>query len=122
MRRRDGAFDVPVTINDTMTVQFSIDSGSSDVSVSPAVLRRLMDAGTVAPADFMGKQTYHLADGSRVASDTFRIHSLRVGDKEVHDVIGSVSNDSDTLLLGQSFLSRFHSWSIDNQRGVLLLR
>jgi hypothetical protein len=26
-----------------------------------------------------------------------------------------------TLLLGQSFLRRFRSWSIDNDRGVLVL-
>jgi hypothetical protein len=122
LRRKGGTFDVPVTINDTVTVPFAIDSGSSDVSVSADVLQKLIQSGTVSKADFLGKQTYHLADGSRVSSDTFRIHSLKVGDREVRDVIGSVTNDADSLLLGQSFLTRFRSWSIDNQRGVLLLR
>jgi hypothetical protein len=122
LRRKGGTFDVPVTINDTVTMPFAIDSGSSDVSVSADVLEKLIQNGTVSRADFLGKQTYHLADGSRVSSDTFRIHSLKVGDREVRDVIGSVTNDADSLLLGQSFLTRFRSWSIDNQRGVLLLR
>jgi len=122
LRRKGGTFDVPVTINDTVTIPFAIDSGSSDVSVSADVLQKLIQSGTVSKADFLGKQTYHLADGSRVSSDTFRIHSLKVGDREVRDVIGSVTNDADSLLLGQSFLTRFRSWSIDNQRGVLLLR
>jgi gag-polyprotein putative aspartyl protease len=122
LRRRGGTFDVPVTINGTITLPFAIDSGSSDVSVSADVMRKLVESGSVSQADFLGKQTYHLADGSRVANETFRIHSLRVGDREVRDVIGSVTNDADSLLLGQSFLTRFRSWSIDNQRGVLSLK
>jgi gag-polyprotein putative aspartyl protease len=122
LRRQGGTFDVPVTINDTMTLPFAIDSGSSDVSVSADVMRKLIQSESVSKADFLGKQTYHLADGSMVSSDTFRIHSLKVGDREVRDVTGSVTNDADSLLLGQSFLTRFRTWSIDNQRGVLLLK
>ena len=35
--------------------------------------------------------------------------------------MGSNTNDADSLLLGQSFLKRFRSWSIDNQRQALML-
>jgi clan AA aspartic protease (TIGR02281 family) len=122
LRRSRGELVVPVVVNDTLTVPFMVDSGASDVSISADVMRRLMESGTLTRADFLGKATYHLADGSRVASDTFRLHSLRVGDREVHDVLASVTNASDGLLLGQSFLTRFRSWSIDNQRQVLSLR
>jgi clan AA aspartic protease (TIGR02281 family) len=122
LRNRDGTLLVPVLINNTITVPFTIDSGASDVSVSAAVLEKLVQSGTVSREDFRGKQIYHLADGSAVSSETFRIHSLKVGDREIRDVMGSVTNDTDSLLLGQSFLARFRSWSIDNQRQVLLLR
>jgi clan AA aspartic protease (TIGR02281 family) len=122
LRKRDGTLVVPVLINNTMTVPFTIDSGASDVSISTDILNKLMQSGSISRADFLGKQTYHLADGSTVASETFRIHSLKVGDREVRDVTGSVTNDTDGLLLGQSFLTRFRSWSIDNQRQVLLLK
>ncbi len=122
LQHRDGNYEVPVTINGAMTLSFAIDSGASDVTVSSAVLAKLIQSGTVSRGDFLGKQIYHLADGSAVSSETFRIHALRVGDREVHDVMASVSNDGDTLLLGQSFLARFRSWSIDNQRQVLLLK
>src|ERR1700722_11596091 len=122
LRNHDGTLEVPVTIRGAMTLPFAIDSGASDVTVSSDVMEKLIQAGTVSQADFLGKQTYHLADGSVVASETFRIHLLKVGDREVRDVVGSITNDADSLLLGQSFLKRFRSWLIDNQRQVLLLK
>jgi clan AA aspartic protease (TIGR02281 family) len=122
LRNYHGNLVVPVMVNNAITVPFTVDSGASDVSVSSDVLQRLIDSGTMNRSDFLGKQVYHLADGSKVTADTFRIHALKVGDREVRDVMGSVTNDADSLLLGQSFLTRFHSWSIDNQRQVLLLK
>jgi clan AA aspartic protease (TIGR02281 family) len=122
LRNYRGTLVVPVVINNTITVPFTVDSGASDVSISSEILQKLIDSGTMSRADFQGKQVYYLADGSKVSSDTFRIHVLKVGDREVHDVLGSVTNDADSLLLGQSFLTRFRSWSIDNQRQVLLLK
>jgi len=122
LRNHGGTLEVPVTINGAVTLPFSIDSGASDVSVSAGVMQKLIEAGTVSRSDFLGKQVYHLADGSAVASETFRIHVLKVGDREVRDVMGSITGDADSLLLGQSFLQRFRSWSIDNQRQVLLLK
>jgi clan AA aspartic protease (TIGR02281 family) len=122
LRRAHGSLLVPVMINNTLTVPFTVDSGASDVSISADVMRKLMESGTLTRSDFQGRATYHLADGSHTTSETFRLHSLRVGDREVHDVLASVTDDADGLLLGQSFLTRFRSWSIDNQRQVLLLK
>ena len=93
----------------------------SDVSIPYDVVITLM-TGTITRNDFLGSQTYTLADGSHVPSETFRIRSLQVGDREIRDVIGSVAKTEGSLLLGQSFLTRFKSWSIDNERGVLVLK
>ena len=112
---------VPVTINGTITLGFVIDSGSADVSVPVDVAMTLYRTGTVRDIDFLGSQTYRLADGSTVPSPTFRIRSLKVGNQEVHDVVASISNIKGSLLLGQSFLQKFPTWSIDNQRRVLVL-
>ena len=62
-----------------------------------------------------------LADGSRVPSQTFRIRSLKAGNKVLENVAGSVASVEGSLLLGQSFLRRFKSWSVDNTKHVLLL-
>jgi predicted aspartyl protease len=102
-------------------LNFTIDSGASDVSIPADVVRTLMRTGTLRSEDFLGAQTYRLADGTTVPSETFRIRTLKVGDREIENVIGSVTKVEGTLLLGQSFLSRFNSWSIDNGRSLLVL-
>ena len=81
----------------------------------------LIWTGTIQKSDFIGQQTYTLADGSTVPSETFRIRSLRVGSITLENIVGSVAPPQGSLLLGQSFLSRFKSWSIDNSKGVLAL-
>jgi hypothetical protein len=45
-----------------------------------------------------------------------------MGDREIRDVLCSVPSEEGGFLLGQSFLTRFRSWSIDNQRHMLVLK
>jgi clan AA aspartic protease (TIGR02281 family) len=116
-----GAFVVPVFINGAITLNFVVDSGAADVSVPADVVGTLTRAGTIAKTDFIGKQTYVLADGSTVPTNTFVIRSLKVGDILMENVTGSVSPAAGSLLLGQSFLQRFKSWSMDNNKHVLVL-
>jgi len=119
--REHGTFVVPVVINDEITLNFTIDSRASDVSIPADVFSILTRAGTVSLEDFLDEHLYELADGSKQTSQRFRIRSLRVGSLELRDVIASVAPAAGSLLLGQSFLSRLKSWSIDNQRQVLLI-
>jgi len=116
-----GTFTVPVTINNTITLKFIVDSGAADVSIPVDVVLTLIRTGTIASTDFLGEQTYLLADGSTIPSKTFRIRSLKVGDKTLEGVVGSVAPVHGSLLLGQSFLNRFKSWSIDNDKHALVL-
>jgi clan AA aspartic protease (TIGR02281 family) len=117
----NGAFSVPVVINDKLTLNFLLDSGAADVSIPEDVVSTLKRTGTLSAADFLGERTYELADGSKLPSQIFHIKSLKVGDKTIENVVGSIAPVKGKLLLGQSFLRRFNSWSIDNQRHVLVL-
>jgi len=121
LKSEGGVFVVPVLINDAITLDFLVDSGAADVSIPADVVMTLMRTGTITRADFLGKATYVLADGSTVPSETFRIRSLKLGNTVLENVTGSISSVKGSLLLGQSFLSRFKSWSIDNSRHVLVL-
>jgi clan AA aspartic protease (TIGR02281 family) len=116
-----GTFMVPVFINGAITLNFVVDSGAADVSVPADVVGTLIRAGTIEKSDFTGKQTYVLADGSVSPTRTFIIRSLKVGDVLMENVKGSVSPAAGSLLLGQSFLQRFKSWSMDNNKHVLVL-
>ena len=117
-----GTFKVPVTINGQLTLKFVVDSGAADVSIPADVVGTLVRTETITDADFLGKQTYQMADGSTVPSERFVIRSLKVGEKTLENVTGSIAPVAGSLLLGQSFLSRFKSWSIDNQAGTLILK
>jgi hypothetical protein len=57
-----------------------------------------MRTGTLTGADFTGTNTYILADGSEVPSQTFRIRSLKVGDRVLENVAGVASVNGDLLL------------------------
>ena len=121
LKKVGGTFVVPVQINGAITLDFTVDSGAADVSVPADVFSTLTRTGTIRETDIIGEQTYVLADGSEAKSITFTIRSLKVGDRVVENVRGSVAPSRGSLLLGQSFLERFKSWSIDNTKHVLLL-
>ena len=117
-----GVFRVPVLINNALTLNFFVDSGASDVSIPADVFLTLMRTGTVKESDFIGTKKYLLADGSTVSSRTFILRSLKVGDRTVTDVRASITKVNGPLLLGQSFLNNFKSWSQDNVKRELVLQ
>ena len=85
------------------------------------VFSTLTRTGTIKEADIISQEKYVLADGSASQSLTFLIRSLKVAGKVVRDVKAGVAPARGDLLLGQSFLGRFKSWSIDNTKHTLLL-
>ena len=121
LKKEGGTFVVPVQINGAIALDFMVDSGAADVSVPADVFSTLTRTGTIRDTDIIGEQTYVLADGSEVKSTTFTIRSLKVGNKIVENVKGRIAPPNGSLLLGQSFLERFKSWSIDNTKHVLVL-
>jgi predicted aspartyl protease len=121
LQKQGGVHTVPVKINDAFTLDFLVDSGAASVSMPADVVQALIRLGTLAPGEFLGSKDYRLADGSTLPSRTFRIRSLEVGGVVLQGVTGSMTPLNGRLLLGQSFLSRFRSWSIDNGRQVLIL-
>jgi clan AA aspartic protease (TIGR02281 family) len=118
---RGGTFLVPVTINDSLTLRFMVDSGATDVTIPADVVLSLVKTGTLASEDFLGETTYTLADGSTRPSQAFRIRTLKVGDTVLENVVGGIAPEGAKPLLGQSFLSRFKSWSINNSEWLLVL-
>jgi clan AA aspartic protease (TIGR02281 family) len=121
MEPHDGAFVIPVVLNDTMTVKFIVDSGAADVSIPEDVALALMKSGTLTGADLLGSKTYMLADGSMVPSKIYRMASLRIGEMVMQNVTVRIAAAKSSLLLGQSFLSRLKSWSMDNGRQVMII-
>ena len=122
MEKVGGVYVVPVSFNGAITLDAIVDSGASDVSVPADVVMTLMRTKTISDQDFLGAQTYILADGSKVPSARFRIRSLKVGGNTIENVEASIASSEAVILLGQSFLGRFRSWSVDNDKHTLILK
>ena len=122
MKRKGGNLWVPAQINNVVTIDFVIDSGASDITLPRDVYLTLIRSGTLTKANYIGATNFGIADGSEVKGVRFKLASLQVGNQVLHDVVASVMpSDSATPLLGLSFLSRFQSWSVDNNSGTLKL-
>ena len=116
-----GGYLIPGRINDAVTVRFVLDTGASDVLIPEDVATALQRAGKLEPGDFIGTRTYVLADGSKVPSKRVLLRELTVGGQTVSNVTASIGRRGSPPLLGQSFLSKFPSWTLDNERHVLVL-
>jgi len=115
-----GVYMVPVRVNDAITIPFILDSGAADISVPEDLFKTLIRTRTVSEADFLAPGTYVMADGSRHSELRFILHELRVGDHVVKDVVASVATDKADPLLGQSFLKKLPTWTLDNARHTLV--
>jgi clan AA aspartic protease (TIGR02281 family) len=120
--KMSGGLIAPVVINNTLKLNFIVDSGASDVSIPADVFASLVQANTVTQADITGMRNYKNADGQVFQSKTFVIRSLKIGNIEAPRVQAKVSPSNAPPLLGQSFLKRFKSWSIDNSTQELILQ
>jgi predicted aspartyl protease len=114
-------YHVPVRINDTITLPFLLDTGASDMVIPADVALTLIRAGALTSGDFIGKSRYRLADGSEAVSDVVSLREVQVGEHSVRNVTASVSSLQGEPLLGQSFLSKFGTVTLDYRRLVLIL-
>jgi len=124
MKHKNGILWVPTQINGVVAIDFIVDSGAADVTIPKDVVQTLIRSGTLTEQDIVGDGRFSTADGSEVRGVRFKLAKLQVGNQVVTDVIASVipsSSNASEPLLGQTFLSRFQSWTIDNNAGALVL-
>ena len=120
MIKKDGVYEIPITINNTLKINFIFDAGASIVSISADVALTLIRTGTITDKDFIGTQTYKFADGSTAKSKVFLLKELQIGTRKVTNIKATISNSLDApLLLGQSALNKFGKITIDYKNGVI---
>ncbi len=111
----NGHFMVDVLV-DGKPIQFMVDSGASDVTLSLRDAERLgLDR-----AALMFDRTYQTANGV-VRGAPVRLKKVEIGPIAVDDVRASVNEaPMGTSLLGMSFLSRLASWRVEGDRLTLV--
>ena len=122
LKNENGVYKIPVKVNNSLTLDFVLDLGASDVSISPDVFSVLLKTGSIDPSDIIGKQSYKLADGSIVEHTVINLKSLTIGGIKLDNIKASVSDSNNSpLLLGQSALKKLGTYSIDNKKNELTI-
>lgn len=111
---KDGHFQILAEVNG-VPVRFMVDTGASDVILSPADARRL--GYTQANLNF--SKRYRTANGV-VKGAPVRLSQISIGRLVMKDVEASVNGAGmASSLLGMSFLSRLRGYQVDGDRLIL---
>lgn len=122
MKKNGNIYEIPISLNDVIKTDFIIDTGASNVSITPDLASLLIKSGTISNEDWLKDKYYQFADGSTARSKTFKIKKLKIGNKYLYNVECSISNNLEApLLLGQNVLNRFGKVTIDNEKQILFL-
>lgn len=121
MEKKNGVFYIPCKING-LELQFILDTGASDVTISKSESLFMLKNGYLDEADLLDKQYYELADGKITEGTKINLKKIEIGDIILENVAASVVNTQvSPLLLGQTVLERFDEIKIDNYKRLLYL-
>ena len=118
---RGGVFTVPGQINNKVSLDFIVDSGAAVVLLPDDVYQSLLRGGETKPEDSRGTFTFTMANGAKIKAPRIMLRSVTVGDATIYNVIASVAPAGGPPVLGQSFLARLPSWTIDNNKHTLFV-
>lgn len=122
MQKEGGVYTLPVEVNG-LKMRMIFDTGASEVTMSQKEAKELMNQGLLTEEDIVGAQQYAIADGSIVEGTRINLRTVKIGNKEVHNIAASVMpNQEAPLLLGQSVLSKFGTISVNYDKQQLTLR
>lgn len=111
---QSGVYNIPVTINDVVTLSAILDSGAGELLIPADVAMILIRAGTISEDDILKSSTFVQADGTSAELERVNIKTITIGGQVFKDVPAAISSSASYILLGQSFLMRLTNWSIDN--------
>lgn len=116
LREEDGMYYIPAKVNGT-EMEFVFDGGASNIVISQLEFALLLKQGKVSQDDIVAESYASIADGSKVPMTIINFRSIEIGGTTLYDVQGAVmQNPSAPLLLGQSALGRFGSFTFDNAK------
>ena len=121
LTERNGVYVVPVTLNDSITVEGILDTGASEMFIPFNVIAKLIQSRSIAMKDILKEGVYTLADGSINAKERVNIAKILIGDTTFYNISAIVGAKNSQLLIGQNLLHTFDNYGIDNKRKILTL-
>ncbi len=121
LQAKGKSFYLPVRINGTITIPFLLDTGATALALPSDVASTLIRAGALREGDLLSDARVTLADGSTQVRPRVLIREIRVGNQTATNVAATINPAAAEPLLGQAFLSRFGSITLDYRRNMLVL-
>lgn len=119
MRNDDGVYYIPAKING-QELEFVFDTGASMVSISQVEATLLWKQGKLKEEDILGEAKSSIADGSIVSNTLINLRTIEVAGVTLENVKALVvPNITAPLLLGQSVMSRFGSFTMDYNNNTI---
>lgn len=120
MHEKNGVRYIPIKING-QELNFVFDTGASSICISTLEASVLYKNGTLTKEDFVGTENFLDASGNITEGITIKLRTIQIGDKVIESVEATIIKNPDAVcLLGQTALSKFGKYTIDNENNVII--
>jgi hypothetical protein len=121
-KSKGGIYNIPVLINGKLQLEFIMDTGAADMSITPDVFMTLIRTKTINEDDALEDRAYIDANGDINLNARFTIRSLKIGSKTIYNISCSISNSMTApILLGQSALQKLGKFMIDYDNNTFII-
>lgn len=104
-----------------LDISFIFDSGASECTISEEIFNQLEIDEDKKLFQKLSDGLYKVADGRVIVQKRYLLSNFKVGDSNYEGIIFTVSQKGSPNLLGQSFLNKFSSWTLDSDKNTLIL-
>lgn len=112
----NGVYQIDCKVND-IPMKFILDTGASEVSLSSTEALFLIKQGLITEEDILSPTKYRNANGEILEGTKIKLKTIEVAGLIINDITATVVDELNApLLLGQSFLSKLGTISIDGNK------
>ncbi|MDR1810326.1 MAG: FHA domain-containing protein [Prevotella sp.] len=120
MVEKNGVRYIPVKING-QELDFVLDTGASSICISTLEAALLYKKGVFSEKDIIDYEQFVTASGEISVGAKIILKTVKIGDKELNGIEATiVENPRAECLLGQTVLSKFGKYTIDNQNNEII--
>ena len=117
-----GGIEAPCIINNFLT-NFIFNKETEGFNISLAAAVDLLSKGYISKTDFLGDVEEALGGGTIANNAVFVIKTLRIGENNINDVEATVNYTQEVdVKIGDQILSKFGSYTIDEEKSQIILR
>ena len=114
MQEENGVLYIPMKVNG-QELNFVFDTGASSICISTLEAMVLIKNGLLSENDIIGEQGFMDATGRISVGAKINLRTIQIGNRELKNIEAIIiENPHAECLLGQTALSKFGSYKIDN--------